>query len=203
MKLFRSCPFLRLFALLPVLFLFSGGQPEIPMVSIETRLGRLLVRLSRKTPKHTEAFLRLARAGYWDSLSFNRIVPGFVIQGGCPDTPEGFAGSPHLLDPEFHDSLRHAYGAFGAGRDDNPRMQSAICQFYIVQAQNGVARLDGKYTIFGQVVKGMEVAEAIAALPRLKNEQPAGEPVSVRIRPFSCHPGRFGKEGIRVLRPDF
>jgi peptidyl-prolyl cis-trans isomerase B (cyclophilin B) len=199
MILFR----LRFAALLPALLFFSGGQPEISMVSVETRLGRLLVRLSRKTPGHTQAFLRLARAGYWDSLSFNRIVPGFVVQGGCPDTPEGFAGSPHLLDPEFHDSLRHVYGAFGAGRDDNPRMQSAICQFYIVQAPKGVARLDGKYTVFGQVVKGMEVAEAMAALPRLKSDQPAGEPVTVRIRPFFCHPRRFRKEGIRVLSPDF
>ena len=90
------------------------------------------------------------------------MIEDFVIQGGCPDTPEGFGDSPYLLAPEFDAKIKHIYGAVGAGRDDNPQMLSAACQFYIVDAPEGLARLDNKYTVFGQVFKGLEVLEAIA-----------------------------------------
>ncbi|MDH5476370.1 MAG: peptidylprolyl isomerase, partial [Cyclobacteriaceae bacterium] len=88
----------------------------------------------------------------------------FVIQGGCPDTPEGFSDSPYLIKPEFNDSIKHIYGAVGAGRDDNPEKQSAGCQLYIVQNKDGLPRLDGKYMIFGQIFKGLEVLDAIAEI---------------------------------------
>ena len=87
-----------------------------------------------------------------------------MAQGGCPDTAEGFANSPYLLKPEFNDSLRHVYGAVGAGRDNNPEKLSAGCQFYIVQNKKGLARLDGDYTIYGQVFKGMDVIDAIVSV---------------------------------------
>jgi peptidyl-prolyl cis-trans isomerase B (cyclophilin B) len=95
-----------------------------------------------------------------------------VAQGGCPDTPAGFAGSPYNLAPEFNDSLRHVYGAVGAGRDDNPQKLSAGCQFYIVANKNGLARLDGNYTVYGQVIKGMDVVEAIVSVPTDSSDAP-------------------------------
>src|SRR5213075_1916128 len=104
-------------------------------------------------------------AGYWDSLTFNRVVKNFVIQGGCPDTPEGFKDSPYLLNPEFVAGLKHVYGAVGCGRDENPDKISAGCQFYIVQKKEGVPRLDGDYVVFGQVFKGMDVVDKIALVP--------------------------------------
>ena len=131
---------------------------------IITSKGEMLFWLSDKTPIHKASFIKLANAKYWDSLTFNRVIKNFVIQGGCPDTPEGFADSPYLLKPEFDDSLKHIYGAVGAGRDDNPEKLSAGCQFYIVNNKNGIPRLDGDYTIFGQVFKGLDVLDAISSV---------------------------------------
>jgi peptidyl-prolyl cis-trans isomerase B (cyclophilin B) len=132
---------------------------------IRTRRGEILFVLDDRTPHHKESFLRLAGSHYWDSLTFNRVIKNFVAQGGCPDTPQGFGGSPYLLAPEFNDSLRHVYGAVGAGRDDNPGQLSAGCQFYIVANKQGLPRLDGHYTVYGQVIKGMDVVEAIVSAP--------------------------------------
>lgn len=78
-----------------------------------------------------------------------------------PDTTEEFTDPEYLLAPEFNKKLTHIYGAVGAGRDNNPKMNSARCQFYIVQNKNGLHRLNNKYTIFGQVIKGMNVVEKI------------------------------------------
>lgn len=131
---------------------------------IVTSKGEMLFWLSDKTPLHKASFIKLANTNYWDSLTFNRVIKNFVIQGGCPDTPEGFGDSPYLLKPEFNDGLKHIYGAVGAGRDDNPEKLSAGCQFYIVNNKNGIPRLDGDYTIFGQVFKGLDVLDAIASV---------------------------------------
>lgn len=139
---------------------------------IRTELGQILFLLDNRTPRHKESFLRLAASHYWDSLTFNRVIPNFVAQGGCPDTPEGFGGSPYLLAPEFNDSIRHIYGAVGAGRDDNPGQLSAGCQFYIVANRQGLARLDNHYTVYGQVFQGMDVVERIVHVPRDSTDQP-------------------------------
>lgn len=147
---------------------------------IVTPRGEILVYLYPETPRHLASFEKLAGQHYWDSLTFNRVVPKFVIQGGCPDTPAGFKGSPYNLAPEFRDSLRHVYGAFGAGRDDNPEKLSAGCQFYIVMNKDGIKRLDGNYVVYGQVIKGMDVAEAIAASPRDSTDQPF-TPVTLKV----------------------
>ena len=138
--------------------LFEVGQ-------IVTSHGEMLVWLYDETTLHKSNFIKLANEGYWDTFTFNRVIEDFVIQGGCPDTPEGFSDSPYLLPPEFHQHLRHEYGAFGAGRDDNPEKLSAGCQFYIVHDRKGIQRLDNNYTIYGQVFKGLEVLETIATLP--------------------------------------
>lgn len=131
---------------------------------IITSKGEMLFWLSDKTPLHKANFIKLANAKYWDSLTFNRVIKNFVIQGGCPDTPEGFGDSQYLLKPEFNNGLKHIYGAVGAGRDDNPEKLSASCQFYIVNHKNGIPRLDGDYTIFGQIFKGLAILDAISSV---------------------------------------
>ena len=68
---------------------------------IKTAMGEILVWLYDEAPKHKKAFIELANEGYWDDYTFNRVIENFVAQGGCPDTPEGFAYSVHLLEPEF------------------------------------------------------------------------------------------------------
>jgi len=133
---------------------------------IKTAMGEILVWLYDEAPKHKKAFIELANEGYWDDYTFNRVIENFVAQGGCPDTPEGFAYSVHLLEPEFEAGKKHVYGAFGAGRDDNPGKLSAACQFYIVQNKEGLPRLDSDYMIYGQVFKGMDVVDQIVKVEK-------------------------------------
>ncbi|PSL07947.1 peptidylprolyl isomerase [Cecembia rubra] len=164
-------------------FIFLGyGQSKIPVGHINTPKGEVFIQLFDETPQHKQSFIDLAKSGYWDSLTFNRVIPNFVAQGGCPDTEEGFNDPEYLLNPEFHPSLTHVYGAVGAGRDDNPAKLSARCQFYIVQNKSGLHRLDGNYTVFGQVIKGMEVIDSIVSVERNPSDTPIEAiPINVSI----------------------
>jgi peptidyl-prolyl cis-trans isomerase B (cyclophilin B) len=156
------------------------SQRSFDIGQIETPNGEILVWLSDKTPNHKASFIQLATDGYWDSLSFNRVIPDFVAQGGCPDTPEGFNDPEYLLEPEFNNELTHVYGALGAGRDGNAAKLSARCQFYIVQNKEGEHRLDGDYTVFGKVIKGMDVIDAIVNVQRDSIDQPL-TPISLDV----------------------
>ena len=157
------------------------GQPQYDLVKITTPMGEILIRLHDETPAHKANFIRLVEENYFDSLTFNRVIDDFVAQGGCPDTPAGFADSPYLLKPEFKPQLTHVYGAVGAGRDDNPEMLSAGCQFYIVQNKAGLHRLDNKYTVFGQVVEGMEVVDAIVKVETDSIDEPL-TPITLELK---------------------
>ena len=158
----------------------SFNAEKHPVGRIRTDKGEILFYLYPQTPNHRASFIKLANAHYFDSLTFNRVIKNFVAQGGCPDTPEGFAGSPYNLAPEFNDSLRHVYGAVGAGRDDNPQKLSAGCQLYIVANKNGLARLDGNYTVYGQVIKGMDVVETIVSVPTDSSDAPL-TPIPLKV----------------------
>lgn len=161
-----------------LVFLFFGvscsqnQNSQIPIGRIHTPLGSILIQLDDRTPNHRDSFIQLAESGYWDSLTFNRVIPNFVAQGGCPDTPQGFTDPEYLLEPEFHPELLHRYGALGAGRDDNPGKLSARCQFYIVQNKEGIPRLDGNYTVFGQVIQGMNIIDQIVSVDRDSTDKP-------------------------------
>ncbi|MFK7864794.1 MAG: peptidylprolyl isomerase, partial [Pseudohongiellaceae bacterium] len=123
----------------------TATHTQYQVGQIKTPMGELLVWLYEDTPKHKAAFIELAESGYWDNYTFNRVIDDFVAQGGCPDVPEGFAYSVHLIEPEFEAGHKHIYGAFGAGRDNNPGKIAAACQFYVVQNKEGLARLDDNY----------------------------------------------------------
>lgn len=170
------------------------AKPKYPVGRIRTPLGEILFYLHPGTPRHQASFIKLAKAHYWDSLTFNRVIPNFVAQGGCPDTPAGFKGSPYNLAPEFVDSLKHVYGAVGAGRDDNPEKLSAGCQFYIVANRNGLKRLDGNYVVFGQVFKGMDVVETIVASPRDSTDQPY-TPITLKVDVIRMSAEELAKQG--------
>lgn len=181
-----------------VLAACSAKKPQTHSIGqIKTDKGEILFWLYDETPRHKESFIKLARANFWDSLTFNRVIPDFVVQGGCPDTKEGFANSPFLLDPEFNDSLKHVYGAIGAGRDDNPEMRSAGCQFYIVQNKNGLPRLDGKYTVFGKVIKGMDVVDAIVSVARDSLDSPL-QPIKLDVNVLEFSIEELKKAGCDV-----
>jgi len=154
---------------------------ETNLVRIKTEFGDIVIYLYDATPKHKANFLKLAREKYFDSTTFHRVIKNFVIQGGDPNskdkdtTNDGDGGPPYLIDAEFNPLIKHKYGAVGAARDGddvNPLRKSAGSQFYIVINQNGVSRLDGKYTVFGEVLSGMDVAEKIALVPKNKKDRP-------------------------------
>jgi len=151
-----------------------------------TPKGEILIWLYNETPNHKESFIELANNGYWDSLTFNRVIPNFVAQGGCPDTPAGFTDPEYLLEPEFNETLLHEYGAVGAGRDDNPGMISARCQFYVVQNKEGIHRLDNKFTVFGKVIKGMDVIDVIVNVERDSTNMPL-TPITLDVNMISIN----------------
>lgn len=140
----------------------------------------MLFWLYDETPLHKASFIKLASEKYWDTLTFNRVIKGFVIQGGCPDTPEGFKDSPYLIQPEFQDHIKHEYGALGAGRDENPEKLSAGCQLYIVHAKEGIPRLDGDYMIFGKMISGFKVLDAIAHFQTDETDKPL-KPINMDV----------------------
>jgi peptidyl-prolyl cis-trans isomerase B (cyclophilin B) len=80
-----------------------NAEKKFPVGQIKTEFGEILVWLYDQTPRHKESFINLANQGYWDSLTFNRVIKNFVAQGGCPDTDKGFSGSPYLRQ------LRHRH----------------------------------------------------------------------------------------------
>src|SRR5947208_258462 len=117
-------------------------------------------------PNTVENFKKLAREGFYDGTAFHRIIKGFMIQGGCPNTKKDARGIPGTGDPgykvkaEFNDRP-HVRGVISAARSAHP--DSAGCQFFIV---HGDARfLDRQYTAFGQLVAGDDVLERIANVP--------------------------------------
>lgn len=158
-----------------------NGQSDT-LVLIETPFGEMIFKFHEEAPNHKKYFIELAEEGYWDSLTFNRVIEDFVVQGGCPDTKDGFSNSPYLLSEEIHPTNQHVFGALGAGRDMNPEKKSAYCQFYIVHNLDGVHRLDGDYTIFGQLTKGREALIQLGKVPTDSMDAPITEiPLKVSI----------------------
>lgn len=190
----QKCNRMKFFLSVLYIFVFVGcsAQETYEIGQIKTPKGEILVWLHDETKNHKASFIQLAKDGYWDSLTFNRVIPNFVAQGGCPDTPEGFKDPKYLLEPEFNDILLHDYGALGAGRDDNPGKLSARCQFYIVQNKDGEHRLDGDYTVFGKVIKGMEIVDAIVNVERDSLNQPL-TPISLDVNIISIDEKELSK----------
>ena len=111
---------------------------------------------SDEAPQHSAAFIKLARAGFYDGVIFHRVEPGFVIQGGDP-TGTGTGGPGYQLDAEFSE-LPHVTGTVAMARSANPN--SGGSQFYICLGD--APFLNRKYTVFGQVVSGQDVVDKIA-----------------------------------------
>lgn len=129
-------------------------------VDINTTHGPIVVELwDDVAPGHAENFIKLAKAGFYDGLSFHRIIPNFVIQGGCPEGT-GTGGPGWNVDAEFNDRP-HEEGVLSMARSADPN--SAGSQFFICLGREHCQHLDGQYTGFGRVVEGIEVVRAIGA----------------------------------------
>ncbi len=137
----------------------QSSQPvKNRIATIETTKGIIKFELYEKeAPITTKNFIDLAEKGFYNGLTFHRVVPNFVIQGGDPKG-DGSGGSGKNIPLEIAPSLTHKIGAVGMARSGDP--DSASSQFYIVIGE--ATFLDGKYAVFGQVIEGQDVAEKIA-----------------------------------------
>jgi len=147
-----------------------------PRAIIKTKFGDMdVVFFPDKAPKHVENFVALAKSGFYNGTIFHRVIPGFMIQGGDPNTkdpnkPEtyGQGGPSQRLKAEFND-IPHRRGILSMARTSDPN--SAGSQFFIVVKDSNF--LDGQYTVFGEVVKGMEVADKIVSMPKNNRDLPS------------------------------
>ena len=152
-----------------------GAQME-PHAVIKTKFGEMEIRFFPDVaPKHVENFISLAKSGFYDGTLFHRVIPGFMIQGGDPNTKDpnkksqyGMGGPPGAkLKAEFN-ATPHKRGIVSMARSGHP--DSAGSQFFIVVKDSN--QLDRQYTAFGEVIRGMEVADQIVNAPRESNDLP-------------------------------
>ena len=125
-----------------------------------------------KAPETVENFIKLAQDGFYDGLIFHRVIPGFMIQGGCPDGT-GMGGPGYSIEGEFamngfNNELKHERGVLSMARSMNPN--SAGSQFFIMV--DDAPHLDGQYAAFGKIIEGMEAADKIVAQPRNAMDKP-------------------------------
>lgn len=134
--------------------------------------------LPNKAPKHVENMLKLAKDGFYNQTRFHRVVRGFMIQGGCPNTRPDATGIPgtgdpgYLIDAEFNDTP-HERGVLSMARSQSPN--SAGCQFFI--CHQSARHLDNKYTAFGRLLEGFETLDTIANARVLGDGSTPAEPV--------------------------
>ncbi|HTL61562.1 MAG TPA: peptidylprolyl isomerase [Nitrospira sp.] len=173
-------------AWIPVTAVLHAGEGAgvKPKAVIKTKFGDMeIVFFPDKAPNHVQNFIKLAKSGYYNGTIFHRVIPGFMIQGGDPNTkdpkrPEtyGMGGPSEKLKAEFNDTP-HRRGIVSMARTNDPN--SAGSQFFIVVKDSNF--LDGQYTAFGEVVKGMEVADKIVSLPRNPRNDLPNERVEITV----------------------
>ena len=156
------------------LFLFGSAVMAEEIAVIETPKGVMELKFFKdKAPGHVKNFIDLAKKGFYDGTTFHRVIPGFMIQGGDPNTKSedrsqhGKGGPGYTINAEFNETP-HDRGVLSMARSQDPN--SAGSQFFIVV--KGSHFLDGKYTAFGKVIKGMDVADKIVAEPRDGRDNP-------------------------------
>lgn len=181
------------------------------LILIETKYGDMKIRLYDETPLHRDNFIKLAEEGFFDGTLFHRIIDGFMIQGGDPDSKNakpgqalGMGGPSYTIPAEFNTDLIHYKGVLAAARQGdvvNPKKESSGSQFYIVHGSEvtdltltslerkkgvkytaeqrskykelgGTPVLDHDYTVFGEVVEGLEVIEKIAKAQKDRRDRP-------------------------------
>ncbi len=181
-------------------------------VKITTDSGIIVVKLYDSTPLHRDNFVKLVKEHFYDSLLFHRVISGFMIQGGDPNSKHSEpgvmlgngGGDMARIPAEFKPYLFHKKGTLCAARDGNPERASSACQFYIVQGKKstdqeldgmdtqrqvkytteqrlaykaigGTPFLDMNYTVFGEVIKGLDVVDKIASVQKGNADRPLGD----------------------------
>ena len=151
------------------------------------------IKLYSKTPKHRENFQKLVADHYYDGIRFHRVIEGFMIQAGDPYSRDtsminmwGQGGPDYTVPAEFVNEYWHKKGALAAARKGdmaNPKKASSGSQFYIVHDENNCLHLDGQYTLFGEVVEGLDIIDRIAAVPVDNMDRPFEDVMIITVKP--------------------
>jgi len=166
--------------------------PEEPVFDIVTNMGTIKVKLYAKTPLHRANFEKLALSGYYDGLLFHRVIDGFMIQGGDPNTRDtslvasyGKGGPDYTIPAEFVPEYTHKKGALAAARRGdaaNPLKESSGSQFYLVENEGACAQLNGSYTVFGETLEGQSVIDKIAKVKTNEKDLPLTPVKIIKIK---------------------
>ena len=151
-----------------------------PTATIETTLGTFTVEFwPDVAPIHVANFLELSKSGFYNNKIFHRVIPGFMIQGGCPDGTGMGSNGNNRLKAEFNKrpDRKHARGVLSMARSSDPN--SASCQFFVMHQDS--PHLDGQYSAFGIVTNGLETIDKIVALPTGSNDRPKNPPKITKI----------------------
>jgi len=189
-----------------------ASKPKHQFIRISTDKGTCVVLLYNQTPLHRDNFVKITQEGKLSGTLFHRVIKGFMIQGGDPDSKTAKPGQAlgdgdwgYTVPAEFRDSLFHKKGVIAAARDDNPTKASSACQFYLAQGKvftdeqldlleqnrlkrkiptwqrevyktlGGIPHLDQNYTVFGEVVQGIEMIDTIAAVKTGAADRPVDD----------------------------
>ena len=166
---------------------------EIPTIDpdevavIETKFGRIVIGFDiENAPVHSANFKKLANVGYYDGVTFHRVITGFMLQGGDINsrdddpTNDGSGGPGYTLSAEIHNvHKRGTIAAARTGNNVNPERRSSGSQFYICHVD--VPHLDGEYTAYGQVIEGLDVVDKIAAVSTGPGNRPLEDVVMLRV----------------------
>ena len=192
----------------------TAPREKETLIEIATPYGIMVAKLYNSTPLHRDNFIKLVKQGFYDSLLFHRVINGFMIQGGDPQSKHadstsmlGNGSAPgDRIPAEFNNNFFHKKGALAAARDENPQKASSNCQFYVVQGKRvdtaqlssieknikrsnpafsyspaqketygrigGTPFLDQNYTVFGEVISGLDVLDKIESVQTKPGDRP-------------------------------
>jgi cyclophilin family peptidyl-prolyl cis-trans isomerase len=171
------------------------AEPEFDII---TTHGTMRIKLYGKTPKHRDNFIKLVKEKYYDGVRFHRVIEGFMIQTGDPFSRDtslinkwGQGGPDYTIPAEFVNEYWHKKGALAAARKGdmaNPTKASSGSQFYIVHDENACLHLDGQYSIFGEVIEGLDVIDKIASVDVDRMDRPYEDVIIVTVKPVVDEP---------------
>lgn len=171
---------------IPFFFQYNKDNPE-KYVQIQTEFGNIDIELDSNKPYHRANFIYLVKNKYFDGTLFHRVVPGFIIQGGNSDNTKVMRKRTqlgrYLIPVDAAPSDRHHRGVISmpSSEIDNPYKLASPYEFFIVQQTPGAYHLDGNYTPFGRVIRGMDVVDRINKVAIDKREMPLNN-ISMKVR---------------------
>jgi cyclophilin family peptidyl-prolyl cis-trans isomerase len=157
---------------------------EIDLIEMSTPYGTMVIWLYPETPLHYDNFIKLANEGFYNDLLFHRVIPNFMIQGGDP-VGNGTGGPGYTIPAEIRPGITHKRGSIAAARlsdQVNPDKESSGSQFYIAVSASGTAHLNGQYTVFGEVIHGVEAVDDIVKQPRNPNTNKPNTDIKMQVK---------------------